>query len=52
MSVDQSQNDKIEALIDKYESFVEDSPDFYHGDESDWGYWNACVDILEDLKNL
>lgn len=52
MSSEYLRDDRIEALIEKYEDFVEDSPDLYHGDESDWGYWNACVDILEDLKNL
>lgn len=47
-----SLSDKIEALIEQYETIVEDSPDLYEGDEGDWGYWNACVDILEALKNL
>lgn len=43
---------KIETLIDQYEDIVADSPDLYDGDEGDWGYWNACVDFLEALKNL
>lgn len=52
MSSEYPRDGKLKSLIAKYEHIVDDSPDLYEGDEGDWGYWNACVDILEDLKNL